>query len=225
MIHGNMKNSLLILGMLFLMLSACDDTSEDIIPTSFQEIKLNPDEIYLYGGVSTYGVRIDALINDSIKVDVSVLYSAPANGTISFITNEGWYYKPNKDFFGVDNFTYTVCYQNNCNTAAVKMHVEQPLDPNNCTYQVIGESVETKKDQPVEIRIFLNDTVCPPYMGNSISKPDLGTFNGYSYSGTIKNIVYVYYPPKGYVGTDRFKYKIFTPNGDMEAYCTITIKE
>lgn len=220
-----MKNSLLILGLFVLILSACNDNSEDILPASFRDIKLSPDEIYIYGGSTSYGVRIDPLLNDSIKVDVSVSYSTPVNGTISFITNEGWFYKPNKDFFGVDNFTYTVCYQKNCVTAPVKMIVEQPLDPNNCTYQLIGESVETKKDQPVEIRIFLNDVVCPPYMGNSISKPDLGTFNVYSYSGTIKNIVYVYYPPKGYVGTDRFKYKIFTPNGDMEAYCTITIKE
>lgn len=207
-----------------LSLSGCNEPFEDIIPESFFKTQLNPDEVYIYSGGPSYGVRLDPLLNDSIKVAVNITYSSPAHGTISFIPNEGWFYKADDDFVGVDQFNYTACYQGKCLTSFIKMHVEEPIDLTNCVYQLVGESVETTKNQPIEIRIFINDTVCK-YAGNSIAAPEKGTFNVYSYSGSIKNIVYVYFPPKGFIGTDRFKYKIFTPDGDMETYCTITIKE
>lgn len=221
----SMKTRLLFSALIaaLLLLAACDD-SEDILPKSFLNIQLNPDDIYFYNGATPSMVRLDPLLNDSIKVDVTVSYSTPQHGSIAFIENEGWFYTANAEFFGEDNITYTVCHKDECSTGAIVMHAEVPLDPENCTYQLLGESVSTQKDQPVEIRIFLNDTICV-YMGSSIASPQKGTFNAYSYSGNIKNTVYVYYPPKGFVGTDQFKYRIFTDNGDMEATCTITITE
>ena len=207
-----------------LLLSGCYNSYEDVVPVSFQEIKLNPDEVFIYNGGNPLGTRLDPLLNDSIKVQVTVSYSVPSSGKISFVTNEGWFYKPNDGFIGIDNFNYTACYNGSCQTSSIKMHVEQPLDPNNCTSQLNGETIETRKDQPIEIRLFMNDMVCP-FSGLSISKPDLGTFKTYSYSGGFKNIVYVYYPPKGFVGTDRIRYKIFTNAGDLQAIATITVKE
>ena len=205
-------------------IAACNDSVEDVIPAGFKEIQLNPDDIYIYtdNSESSIGTRLDPLINDSIKVNVSITYGTPSSGTISFIPNEGWFYKANPGFTGVDNFNYTVCYKENCYSAPIKMYVEEPLAGADCKYELIGESVQTTKDQPLAIRIFLNDVVCP-YRGSSISSPEKGTFNTYSYSGSIKNIVYVYFPPKGFVGTDRFKYKIFTDGADLEVYCNITI--
>ena len=209
---------------LFAGMVGCDQSTEDVIPARFKEIILNPDEIYTYvDNESQIGTRLDPLLNDSIKVNVSISYSTPSSGIIHFVPDEGWFYKPNAGFIGVDEFTYTACIDQNCNTSTIKMHVEQPLTGADCRYELNGESVETTKDQPIEIRIFLNDTVCP-YRGSSISSPEKGTFNTYSYSGSIKNTVYVYYPPKGYVGTDRFKYKIFTDGPDLEVYCTINVK-
>ena len=202
---------------------ACDELNEDVVPLSFLNIKVNPDEVFFYGPGPASGIRLDPLLNDSIKVNVNVTYSTPANGTVSFIPNEGWFYKPKSDFFGIDQFTYTVCYQNNCQSSTIRMHVEVPINPATCTFQLNGETVETTKDQPIEIRIFMNDVICS-FVGNGINKPDQGTFKVYSYSGNIKNTVYVYYPPKGFVGTDRFRYKIFTPTGDLEAICTINVK-
>jgi hypothetical protein len=86
----------------------------------------------------------------------------------------------------------------------------------------VGETVETTKDQPLEIRIFANDIVCQ-FQGQSIFSPEKGTFNTYSYAGGYKNTIYVYYPPKGFVGTDRFKYSIFTNEGKLEATCVINV--
>jgi hypothetical protein len=205
-------------------ISGCEDKFEDTVPKKFYEIELQPDDIYLYNSGSPEGVRLDPLLNDSIKVDVGVSYSTPDYGTIKFIQNEGWFYKPNPDFAGLDKVTYTVCDGDNCLSALISLHVEKPFDPSNCSNQINGESVETQKDKPIAIRIFVNDNTCP-YQGSGLSSPEKGTFDTYAYSGSFKNIVYVYYPPKGYVGTDRFKYTLFTNEGDLVAYCEITIKE
>jgi len=206
-------------------LTGCEDDTPDTVPPSFLEMRVNPDEIYLYGNTdSPYGVRLDPLINDSIKVQVDVTYTTPNHGTIRFIQDEGWFYKPDQDFFGIDNVNYTACYQSNCLSAPITLYVEEPIDPDNCTYENNGENVETKKDQPIAIRIFANDAICA-YMGSSLSAPQKGQFAAYSYSGSFKNIIYVYYPPKGYVGTDKFTYRLFTENGTLEAVSNITITE
>lgn len=205
-------------------MAACDDSLDDAIPKSFAAILVNPDYIYVINSGDPNGVRLDPLLNDSIKVDVSVSYSTPTSGTISFIPNEGWFYRPDADFTGLDDITYTVCHLNECRSALITMVVEPPADLNNCTFEIKGESVETLKDQPISIRIFANDVVCP-YQGSSLSSPEKGTFGTFSYSGSFKNIVYVYYPPKGFVGTDRFSYRLFSSDGDLSTFCTITVKE
>lgn len=204
--------------------TACDELFDDEIPPSFKVIELNPDVIYVWNGGSPHGSRLDPLLNDSIKVPVNVTYSAPSHGVINFLPNEGWFYKPNEEFFGEDNFTYTACDGNNCRTGSITMIVEEPLDPNNCTSVINAETVETQKGKPVEIRVFLNDIVCP-FSGISLDAPEKGRFNTYSYSGNYKSIVYVYYPPQGFVGTDRFRYRILTNDGDLVAYCTINVTE
>jgi hypothetical protein len=209
----------------FAALAACTDPfTGDEVPVVFKDIRLNPDEVYIYAGGAPQGVRLDPLLNDSIKVGVTVSYGAPQSGAIRFIENEGWFYKSNEGFIGTDRFNYTVCYQGKCATAAITMHVEQPLEGDNCRYEVLGETVTTKKNQPIEIRIFANDIVCP-YRGMGVNSPERGTFTSYSYSGNIKNIVYVYFPPKDFVGTDRFRYRVFTNDRDIEVYCTITVTD
>lgn len=210
---------------ILLLFTACEETMiEDSIPPSFLKFQLNPDEVYMYNAGSPLGVRLDPLLNDSIKVEGTITYSNPSNGTIQFVENEGWFYKPNANFIGTDIFNYTICRESTCASAEIKMHVEAPIDLNNCTFTINGETVSTKKDQPIEIRIFVNDIVCP-YMGMSTYSPEKGTFNSYSYSGSYKNTVYVYFPPKGFVGTDRFRYRLFTPDGYLETFCNITITE
>lgn len=209
--------------MSLLGLVACDDHFEDNVPSSFLKTQANPDDIYLYNSADPIGVRLDPLVNDSIKVDVGISYSTPEHGSITFIQNEGWFYKPEANFIGLDHITYSICAGDKCVSAPIIMHVEAPPDLSNCTFEINGESVETLKDQPIAIRIFENDVVCP-YSGSGIFAPEKGTFTTYSYSGSFKNIVYVYYPPKGFTGTDRFRYKLFTNGPDIQAYCTITVK-
>jgi hypothetical protein len=227
-----MKKSLFISGFLCLIamlaLTSCDEKFEeiafDVPPKSFKNILLNPDHIYLYNHENLEeGVRLDPLVNDSIKVEVTISFSTPSFGAIQFIANEGWFYKPNANYYGQDNITYTVCYKNDCHTSNITLYVEEPFDPNTCTFDVQGESVTTSVDQPIAIRIFSNDVVCI-YRGMSVFKPTYGNFNTYSYSGNYKNIVYVYYPPKGFKGVDQFIYKVNTGDGTIEATCTVTVE-
>lgn len=215
----------IILPLVILGLSACEEPfEEDVVPRTFFMMQLNPDDIHIYNGGSPDGVRLDPLVNDSIKVEVTVSYSTPMYGIVKFIPNEGWFYVPNSDYFGLDNIVYTVCHKDGCLTSNITMYVEQPLDLSTCQFSIQGENIETAKDAPIGIRIFENDEVCP-YMGMSLFSPEKGKFTTYSYSGTFRNTVYVYYPPKNYTGTDRFKYRLFTQNGQyIEAYCEITIK-
>lgn len=212
----------LALVILMLMVNGCDEPFEDPLPPTFFMMQLNPDDVYMYNAEGAQ-VRLDPLLNDSLKIDATVTYSHPLHGTITFVDNEGWFYRPDEGFFGIDNITYTVCHDEGCGSASITMYVEERLDPENCQFQISGETVETEMNQAIEIRIFSNDIICQ-YHGISIASPEKGRFTSYSYSGNYKNTVYVYYPPKNFRGTDRFKYKIFTPDGDLEAYCMITVK-
>jgi hypothetical protein len=209
--------------MALLSFSGCDEEPfDDLVPDTYFMVELNPDDVYMYNAGNAE-VRLDPLLNDSLKVNATVSYSTPLHGTIRFIQNEGWFYNPDEGFFGIDNIIYTVCHAEGCGNASITMYVEEPLDPETCMFEVNGESAETLANQPVEIRIFSNDIICQ-YLGMSINSPEKGTFTSYSYSGSYKNTVYVYFPPKDFKGTDQFKYRIFTPTGYLEATCEITVK-
>ena len=115
--------------LLCLIWTGCDDDLTDKVPSSFLMVQVNADDIYLYNnGGNPYGVRLDPLVNDSIKVDVTVSYSTPTFGTISFIQNEGWFYKPNDGFVGTDNLTYTVCHKEDDVKRARGLHRNQNGD-------------------------------------------------------------------------------------------------
>jgi hypothetical protein len=221
----NLIRPFLLVSVLLTALSSCDDDfnpEDDKIPQTFFMMQLNPDDIHMFNA-GNYQVRLEPLNNDSIKVEATVSYSTPLHGTISFIANEGWFYKPDADFFGLDNITYTVCHAEGCGSASITMYVEEPFDPETCVFAITGEDIETTKDASIHIPIFENDIACT-YHGMSIESPEKGTFASYSYSGNYKNTVVVYFPPKGFTGTDRFRYRLNTPDGPMEAYCNITVK-
>lgn len=220
-----MKSPFLIVFVIMVCLfGSCDEVHDDIVPAVFENLLLNPDDVYIYNGGSEYGVRLDPLLNDSIKVAVTMSYSTPKHGTIRFIENEGWFYKANAGFYGIDSIRYTACNGPNCGTSLIRMFVEQAPDWSVCETSVQNESYETTRDKPIEIRLFINDTICP-FSGWFIRAPQYGKAFTYSYSGSHKNVVYVYTPPKGFTGTDTFRYWIY-PNGggEVAGVCTITVK-
>ncbi|MGK7390472.1 MAG: Ig-like domain-containing protein [Candidatus Cyclobacteriaceae bacterium M2_1C_046] len=227
-----MKRKFPILILIFtaaLLITGCEETTEDVIPPQFFDVELRPDDIYMYnaGSEDSYGVRLDPLLNDSIRVSVNVTYSDPQHGIVYFLENEGSYYKPDPDFLGIDSLTYTVCSSNSCKTEKITMIVEAPLDWENCSPEINEEHVITTVNTPIEIRIFLNDVMCG-FNAIEVRSPEKGTFTTYSYSGTYKNTVYVYHPPRNFTGTDSFKYRVWEdyqndPTNYHEAISTVTV--
>lgn len=189
-------------------------------PVSENQMRLASDDIYLYTEGSGTAVRLDPTLNDSIHGETHVSFGTASSGEITFVENEGWFYKPDPGFLGTDTFIYTVCSSHVCASETIRMHVEEYLP--NCNFELYDEQVITQKDTPIEIRVFMNDTACN-YQGMDLFSPDKGTFATYSYSGSFKNIVYVYYPPKGFSGTDHFRYKLRNGMETLEGECTITV--
>ena len=227
-----MKNYLskvkLVVALLALVaLGACDQETDDILPKSFQQFNLYPDQIYIFNGNSSWITRLDPLANDSVKTEVSVTYDQPRNGQL-FPGYDGpgtMGYKPNNDFYGIDSLNYTVCTLEICKTEKIKLIVEEPLDPATCVTMLRADSLETTRNKFKGIRIFENDIIClnDDFGGSYIEKPVKGTFNTIQYSGSYKNTIYVYYPPKDFVGEDSFRYRVYTSR-DRSNYQEIIVK-
>jgi hypothetical protein len=188
------------------------------------QFQLNDDELYFYNSGNPEGLRLDVLLNDSIKGDVILTFGTPDHGSLSFLENEGWFYHPAENAYDTVRFSYSVCDGETCKSANVTIILEEYPSPEHCMTEINGETVETEMGKPVVIRIFENDLACP-YAGSYIASPTKGTFRVLSYSGSFKNILYIYYPPEGFKGTDQFKYKLHAGEGQyIEAICTILVK-
>ncbi|MFD2515561.1 Ig-like domain-containing protein [Pontibacter locisalis] len=210
-----------------MLMAGCDDAIEDIVPASFNDFKLFPDEIYTFNSNNGWILRLDPLANDSLKTEAVVTYSQPVNGELfpNFDGPGTMGYKPKNNYFGLDSLTYTVCTKDLCKTEKITLIVEQPFDPVTCVTSLAPDSLETTRNTPKGIRIFLNDIVCynDKYGGTEIRSPEKGTFNTIDYSGSYKNTIYMYYPPKNFVGQDSFRYKVYTSR-DRSTFQEIVVK-
>lgn len=214
------------LGVLVLA-GGCDAEMHDVVPKSFQDFTLYPDEIYHFNSNSGWILRLDPLANDSIKTKVSLTYSQPSHGKLhpEFDGPGIMGYTPDKDFYGEEHLTYMVCNGETCKTEKIKLIVEKPHDPSTCTTVLGPDVLETTRNTPKGIRIFLNDIICynDNYGGLTIWKPEKGTFRTIEYSGSYKNTIYVYYPPKDFVGQDSFRYRVYTSR-DWSTYQEVVVQ-
>ncbi|MDJ1470811.1 Ig-like domain-containing protein [Xanthocytophaga flava] len=220
-----MKSSLRHLGaltgslVLLFLLGGCT-TPEDIIPGSSNNFELYEDDVYAFGGGGI--IRMDPLGNDSLKTAVTVTFGQPRHGTLSIEPDGDTYYKPENGFFGTDSLTYEACSESTCKTQKIRLHIEVPLDPNNCTNVVVADSLQTTRNTPKGIRIFENDIICP-MAGRSVYAPQLGTFRTIEYAGSYKNTIYVYQPPKDFTGEDSFRYRVY-PDQNYNTYLEVIVK-
>lgn len=225
---SKLRKLFLLAGSILLAIS-CDKVMDDVLPIAFQDFQLFPDDVYLINGNNDWINRLDPLINDSIKGSANVTFSKPLHGRLSVEADGDTYYKPDTNFFGVDSLIYTVCSPEKCKSEKIRLYVEEPLNPNNCTTILGADSLETTKNTSKTIRIFMNDVICPGMVGWSIFKPEKGTYESVAYSGALKNVIYIYYPPKNFTGEDSFKYRIH-PDPDnyygnyLEMVVKVTVK-
>lgn len=210
-----------------LLLGGCEQVEEDVIPISFQEFTLYPDEIYVMNSnerelssPDLYRVVLTPLVNDSIRTKATLTFGQPLHGQLS---TDCWgevgstCYQPSGDFSGVDSLTYTVCSENICKSATIRINVEKLPDLGTCVKSLGADSLETYVNTPNEIKIFANDEFCDqlPY-APVIKYPDHGTIRFYDYMGTYRNTTFVYYPNKDFVGEDYFVYRVNWFGGEAE---------
>jgi hypothetical protein len=198
--------------------------TDDVLPLSFQDFQLNPDEVYLINANNGWKNRMDPLVNDSLKMNVKVSFSKPYHGKLSVEADGDTYYTIDENYIGPDSLTYTVCSTEKCKSEKMRLFIEAPLDPNNCTTVLGADSLETTKNTSASIRVFMNDIVCP-VTGISFFAPVRGTFEMIQYPGSLKNYLYVYHPPKNYTGEDSFRYRVHPdPNNFDKVYLEMVVK-
>ena len=195
-----------------------------MVPISFQEFQLLTDEVYSYKDRT---IELYPLLNDSLRTEFTLSYNNPAVGElVPDINGEGTMgYKPLAGYAGLDSLTYQVCTESTCKTAKIRLIIESPADPTNCTTMLQGESVETKVNTPIEIRPFMNDVLCFEYMfgGISVDQPEHGVFYTVQYNEHPKSWIYIYHPNKNFRGQDEIRYRYYT-NPNLSTYIEATAK-
>ncbi len=212
---------------LLIVSGGCDTETRDIVPKAYEQFELYEDDIYAFNGGGI--IRLDPLGNDSLKTAVTVTFGQPLHGTLTVEADGDTYYKPEAAFFGTDSLAYTACSGAVCQTEKIRLHIEKPLDPNNCTSAVGADSLVTTRNTAKGIRIFMNDVLCP-MAGKSVFAPQKGTFKTIEYAGSYKNTIYMYYPPKDFVGQDSFRYRIHPDPANydrvyLEVVVKVTVRE
>jgi hypothetical protein len=217
----------LLLPALALLMAGCDQSLTDTQPGHFHEFQLFPDEVYMYnGGAPDTRIRFDPLVNDTIRTTVRVSYSPPQHGQLELMADGGTYYIPNPDFYGVEHITYTACSDQTCRSQEMKIIVERLPDPAHCHNTLGADSLQTARNTAAGVRIFLNDVVCNPHRtGFALFKPEKGTFHTVAYSGSLKNTIYIYTPPKDFTGQDSFRYRVHPdPDHYDQVYLETVVK-
>ncbi|MEP6648022.1 MAG: Ig-like domain-containing protein [Saprospiraceae bacterium] len=161
------------------------------------------DKFYVRPGLS---VTFNVLNNDLLDYDVSS-HTNPARGVLSEVSNGVYTYSPNAGYRGVDNFTYTTCYEDTiCETATVLIHVTD-LEPDNVfTYALqTTQDVPLTIDYPIEYTDFSYIISEEPTHGELLNNIGLQQIN--LPCDTIESFnMLVYQPEAGYTGTDHFEY-------------------
>ncbi|WP_084650896.1 Ig-like domain-containing protein [Runella zeae] len=173
--------------------------------------------IYAYddNGVTVKNMPVseNVLINDdkatgTAPLTVSTtLVQQPTSGTVTLTTAGGYTYTPNNNFTGTDTFKYRVCDSGTpsvCDTATVLITVRDPLATNNLPV-ALSDNAATKAGVPVSGNVLTNDTDPDPgqtLTASIVSNPMHGTVV------LNPNGTYTYTPTAGYVGDDKFTYRV-----------------
>ncbi|MBN9295973.1 MAG: tandem-95 repeat protein [Filimonas sp.] len=168
-------------------------------------------------------VTIDILAND-VKGDANlapstvVIVKQPDHGTLTIDPVTGKVtYTPNPNYYGTDNFTYTVKDANGAisNVATVNIVVNKPPT-------AVNDAAVTNPNTPVTLDVLANDTKgdanLNPATVTIVKQPDHGTLSVDPVTGKV-----TYTPNKDYYGTDNFTYTVKDANGAISNVATGTI--
>jgi len=145
-----------------------------------------------------------------------LIVTQPSNGELTGSAPD-FVYTPNPDFFGIDNFTFTVNDGSNSSTAAtVSITVNSVNDAPIATGDSDGMSEFTvAEDTSVAITLAGGDVDNDSLLYAVVSEPTSGFL-----SGTVPNLIYT--PNPGFIGTDNFTFTV-SDGEETSAPATISI--
>ncbi|OZC04071.1 Ig-like domain-containing protein [Rubricoccus marinus] len=166
-------------------------------------------------------VTVQVLNNDTSTVSEPLAITAttaPANGALA-LTNGGTRirYTPEADFFGTDNFTYTITDSGGSDTATVTVTVS----PVNDAPVAQDDEATTNQDTPVTIAVLANDADVDSGTLSvaETTTPDNGSVEIIAGGSAVR-----YTPVAGFSGTDSFAYTVSDGEGGTDtATVTVTV--
>ncbi len=163
---------------------------------------------------------IKVLDNDT-GVDILIIgVTEPENGTVN-IEDNYLVYAPNTDYYGTDNFTYTIEDANQKQaSASVTVSINHKLSPEEQPPIAEDENITVFVDTPITIDVLANDKA--PNGGLRIKSSEQPQ-NGIT---SINDSKITYTPISGYIGNDSFQYTIEDTYGYTDtAIVNITVEE
>ncbi len=172
-------------------------------------------------------VEIRVTANDTnpdgaINVTTVTVVAPPSNGTTSVNPTTGAItYMPKANFFGTDNFKYTVknTIGDTSNVAIVKVAITAVND----LPMAVNDTVATKLNEDLDINITANDVD----VDGSIDRTTVLIVEGVNHGTMSVNPttgVVTYSPNNGFLGTDRFSYMVNDNANTTSNVATVLIR-
>ena len=167
----------------------------------------------------------DTDVDGTLIPFTTTVVTAPTHGSLTPQNDGTFVYTPNFNFFGSDQFTYTVRDNDGVesNTATVMITVNEVNDPPHAQ----NDEVETNEDTPKLLRLGDDNGNGPD--GDEDGSLHLGSFdivthpaNGIVYS--LRGGLVLYVPKSDFHGTDQFTYTVNDDDGATSNEATATIQ-
>ncbi len=160
--------------------------------------------------------------NNGLPMTANPVLTVPAsNGVLTLTANGTYTYQPALNFVGKDSAQYVVCnVASRCDTAWIYVTVISPSLTTNNPPIAQNDNAQTLMNQPVPGKVTNND-IDPdgdPLTATLLGQPSNG--------GVIMNPdgTYTYQPDPGFVGTDKFCYKVCDSKNACDSACvTVTV--
>ncbi|MFN5538738.1 MAG: Ig-like domain-containing protein, partial [Candidatus Melainabacteria bacterium] len=153
------------------------------------------------------------LANDTdLDLDTLIVasYKQPSHGSVLVGNDGSLAYNPNKDFYGVDTFTYTVSDGNGGTANAIVTINVSPVDD---PVDAVDDNASTNEEQAVNIFVLSNDTDFGD--GDTLTVTNTSNpSNGSTFINPDGSIAYT--PNKDFFGTDSFTYTITDGKGNFD---------
>lgn len=199
----------------------CDRAKVDLTIRSVNDTPIIVNDTLIVN--EDQSISIETLLNDydvdgSLDLTTLSITTEPANGTAKINGNNGEInYQPKPDYFGTDQFTYSICDDSSsCATADVIITIEPINDAPVATNDITQAYTKTKTSIDVLTNDFDVDGNIDTTTLKIISAPRKG-FVQIQTKGIIN-----YTSNTDYIGIDQFDYAICDSNGEC-SQATVTI--